>query len=180
MYLGLAVGAQVSHCAIATKLGHLLAQTVGKDAGHGHQLGSLVRRIAEHETLVTSANLLLSGSTARLVDSLGNVGGLLLNGNHDVAGLVVEALGRVVVADLLDSTTDDLLVIEVGVGRDLAKDHDHAGLGGSLAANTAVGILAKALVQDGIGNLIADLIRVSLADRLACKEKVLARHAANV
>jgi hypothetical protein len=144
MYLGLAVGAQVSHCAIATKLGHLLAQTVGKDAGHGHQLGSLVRRIAEHETLVTSANLLLSGSTARLVDSLGNVGGLLLNGNHDVAGLVVEALemrldeqmwftlGRVIVADLLDSTTDDLLVIEVGVGRDLAKDHDHAGLGGSL------------------------------------------------
>lgn len=38
--------------------------------------------------------------------------------------LVVETLVRVVVADLLDSVTDNFLVVERRTGGDFSKDHD--------------------------------------------------------
>ena len=57
-----------------------------------------------------------------VVKTLGDIGGLLLNGNKDVTGLVVETLVRVVVADLLDGVSDDGLVVDLGVGRDLTED----------------------------------------------------------
>lgn len=47
------------------------------------------------------------------METLSNVDRLLLNGNQNVAGLVVETLLRRVVADVLDSVADDLLVIEL-------------------------------------------------------------------
>jgi hypothetical protein len=59
-----------------------------------------------------------------VVEALGNVGRLLLDGDEDVAGLVVKALVRVVVSDALDRVADDALVVDVSLGRDLAKDHD--------------------------------------------------------
>ena len=57
-----------------------------------------------------------------VVKTLGDIGGLLLNGNKDVTGLVVETLVRVVVTDLLDGVSDDGLVVETGVGGDLTED----------------------------------------------------------
>ena len=61
--------------------------------------------------------------------TLGDVWGLLLESNEDVAGLVVESLGRVIVADVFDRVTDDLLVVDNGLRRDLAANEDHASLG---------------------------------------------------
>lgn len=91
-----------------------------------------------HDTLVTGTVVLES----TVVETLGNVGRLLLNGNEDVAGLVVEALVGVVVTDLLDGLTDNLLVVDAGVGGDLAEDHDHTGLGSGLTSDLGVGVLA--------------------------------------
>lgn len=83
----------------------------------------------------------------------GDIRGLLLDCNEHVAGLVVEAQRAVVVADLLDGTADDALVVQLGLGGDLTEDHDHAGLGGRLASDLRVRILGEAGIQDGIGNL---------------------------
>ena len=44
-------------------------------------------------------------------------------------------LGAVVIADVLDGVADDLLVVDVGLGGDLAADHDHPGLGDSLTGD---------------------------------------------
>lgn len=41
-----------------------------------------------------------------------------------------------VVSDVSQGIADDLLVVDVGGGRDLAEDHDHASLGASLASHT--------------------------------------------
>jgi hypothetical protein len=76
------------------------------------------RRRHAHDTLVTGTDLL----ERSVVETLGNVGGLLLDGNKDVAGLVVEALVGVVVTDLLDRVSDDRLVVDLGSGRDLTED----------------------------------------------------------
>jgi hypothetical protein len=89
---------------------------------------------------------------------LGNVGGLLLNRDEHVAGLVVEALARVIEADHLDSVTHNLLVVEVRLGGDLSEDHDHAGLAGSLASDLGVGILGQARIQHRVGDNVAELV----------------------
>ncbi len=44
-------------------------------------------------------------------------------------------LGAVIIADVLDGVADDLLVVDVGLGGDLAADHDHPGLGDGLTGD---------------------------------------------
>jgi hypothetical protein len=100
--------------------------------GQGEEFWGLIGGISEHDTLVTSTELLKS---LLVVETLSDIGGLLLNGNENVASLVVESLGRVIVSNVLDGVTDDLLVIEMCLGSDLAKDHNHTGLGCCLASN---------------------------------------------
>jgi hypothetical protein len=52
---------------------------------------------------------------------------------------------------------------------DLAGHKDKAGAGRSLAGDSAHRILRDAGIQDGIGDGIADLVGMSLGDRLRCK-----------
>ena len=116
--LGLGVGSEPAERAVSSGSGHGGVELVSKRDGQGHHLGRLVRGVAEHDTLVTGTDLL----KRTVVETLRNVRGLLLNGNKDVTGLVVETLVRVVVADLLDGVSDDGLVVDLGVGRDLTED----------------------------------------------------------
>ncbi|KAK5633868.1 hypothetical protein RRF57_009581 [Xylaria bambusicola] len=136
--LGLGVGSQPRAGTVATSIRHGLVQFVGEKVRQGVELGGLVGGISEHETLVTSTELLES---LLVVETLGNVGGLLLNADQNTAGLVVEALVGRVVADVFDGITDNLLVVDRGLGGDLTKDHDHAGLGGGLASDLGEGVL---------------------------------------
>ena len=131
-----------------------LVELVGKDDRERHELLSLIGGIAEHDTLITGTNIL----KRTVVETLGDIGGLLLNGDKDVAGLVVETLGRVVVANLLDGVTDDLLVVDHGLGGDLTEDHDHTRLRRGLAGNLGEGVHGKAGIEDSIGNLVANLV----------------------
>lgn len=111
------------------------------------EFGGFVGGIAEHEALVTGTEL-LEGLVK--VKTLGDIGRLLLNGNHDVAGLVVETLLRRVIADLLDGTSDDALVVNVGLGGNLTEDHNHTGLSGRLASDLGERVLRKAGIEDSI------------------------------
>jgi hypothetical protein len=90
-----------------------------------------------------------------VVETLGDFSRLLLNGNENVTGLVVEALVRVVVTDLLDGISDNRLVIDRTLEGDLTEDldvsvptgrrgvayHDHTGLGSGFAGNSCKGVL---------------------------------------
>ena len=86
-HLGLGVGAHPGEEALVPGLGHPLAEAGGKDVGHGHELGGLVGGIAEHVALITGTEVVIGTAD---VHTLSNVGALLLDGNEDVAGLVVE------------------------------------------------------------------------------------------
>lgn len=141
--LSLRVRSEPAKLTAATGIGHRLVELVGQHDGEGHVFLSLIRGIPKHDTLITSTVVL----EVTMVQALSNVGGLLLDGNEDVAGFVVETLGRVVVADLLDGFTDDLLVVELGLGGDFTEHHDHTGLGGGLAGNLGPGILGQAGIE---------------------------------
>jgi hypothetical protein len=67
--------------------------------GRRHQLQSLIARIPKHHSLVAGA----AGVYAH-----GDVAGLFVDGGDDGAGVAVEAVEGVVVADGLDGAADDL------------------------------------------------------------------------
>lgn len=145
--LGLGVRSQPREGSVPASRRHGLVKLVGEEVRERVELGGLVGGIAKHETLVTSSHLLKS---LLVVKTLSDIGGLLLNGNHNVAGLVVETLLGRVVADLLDSISDDALVVNGGLGGNLTEYHDHTGLGGRLASDLREGVLRKAGIEDGI------------------------------
>jgi hypothetical protein len=149
--------------AVVAGISHGLVELVGKLDGERKVLRGLVGGISEHDTLVTGTKLLES---LLVVKTLSNIGALLLNGNEDIAGLVVETLLRGVVANVLDGVTDNLLVVNLCLGGDLAEDHDHAGLGGSLASDLGERVLLEAGIEDGVGDLVSDLVGVTLANGL--------------
>ena len=161
--LGLGVWAQPWDGSVTAGAGHLSVEGVRNLEVQWVELWGLVGGITEHETLVTGTELLKS---LLVVETLGDIWRLLLNGDEDVAGLVVETLGGVIVTDVLDGTTDDLLVVELCLGGNLTEDHHHSGLGSGLAADLGQRVLGQAGVENGIGDLISDLIWVSLTDRL--------------
>lgn len=84
----------------------------------GVQLSGFVGGIAKHETLITGAHILVGLAQ---VNTLRDVWRLLLDGNKNIAALVVEALVAVVVANVPDGFTDDLLVVEDSRGGDLSQ-----------------------------------------------------------
>jgi hypothetical protein len=71
-----------------------------------------------HDTLITGTGVF----EVSVVETLGDFSRLLLNGNKDVTGLVVETLVRVVVTDLLDGISDNRLVIDRTLEGDLTED----------------------------------------------------------
>ena len=153
--LGFAVGTKVRAEAILSYFGKALAKLVGKRDRGGHQLGVLIDGEAEHHALVAGA----AG-----VDSHGDVAGLLVDAGDHGAGVAVEAIERVIVADGLHDAADQRLEIHIGFGGDFSGDDDQAGCGESLAGDAAGGIFRQAGVEDGIGNLVSDFVWMSFGD----------------
>ncbi len=131
-----------------------------------HEFGRLAAGEAEHHPLVAGAQLERRGGIVadleRRVDTLRDIGRLLLDRDERAAGEVVEAVVGTRVADVPDRFADDRLEVHVGLGRDLAEDHDQAGGRHGLARDASLGVFADDRVEDGIGDLIAHLVRVTL------------------
>lgn len=130
-HLGLAVRAHPRADAVLADLSQAGAEGGGKVVGQGHEGLGLIGGIAEHDTLVTGTDVLELGG----IDGLGDIRGLLLDSNNDVAGAVVKTLGNIVVTDVLEGLADHLLVVDGGRGGDLTEDHNHASLGAGLCKN---------------------------------------------
>ena len=137
-----------------------------------HQLGRLVAGVAEHDALVARALLggLLALGLLR-IHALRDVGRLR---GEDVLheNLVrVENVVVVHVADLADGIADDLHVIELRLGGDLAADDGDVALHIGLAGHAALRVLRQAGVEHGVGNRVGDLVGVAFADGFGGKNE---------
>jgi hypothetical protein len=145
--------------------------------GKRHHLRGLIGGIAEHVTLIASTHVIIAPTN---VHTLSNVGALLLDGDEDVASLVVEANGGISETNPAHGVTDDLLVVKRRLGGDFSEDHDHASLARGLASDLGVRILGKASIENSVRDLIAELVRVTLRDALRGEEESLAGHCVEV
>mmetsp|Transcript_24426 Transcript_24426/g.58520 ORF Transcript_24426/g.58520 Transcript_24426/m.58520 type:complete len:497 (+) Transcript_24426:101-1591(+) len=176
--LRLAVRAQPPERAVLAHVGELLAQAGRDQVRQRHAVGGLVRRVAEHDALVAGADVQVGLAHRAVgvvtVHAAGDVGRLLVDAHEHLAGVAREALGRDrrevvherVEADLTDLLAHDLVVVQLRLRRDLAEDHHHVVLGGSLARDLGHRVLGQAGIQDGVRDLVGELVGVALVHRL--------------
>jgi len=104
------------------------------------------------------------------VHALANVGGLFLNVDEDLAFVSIKTDIVTGETNVAAGITNDLFVVDLGGGGDLAEDHYHVGFGGGFASDLGLGVLSKAGVEDCIRDLITDLVWMTLIDRFCKKE----------
>ena len=162
---------------------------------HGHEGLGLVGGIAKHHALVAGADQVdrVGGGAGlglkRLVDALGDIGGLLVDEAHDAAGIAVKTELGAVVADAADDAAGNFLYVDIGLGANLAGNDDGAGGHESLAGAAdvlhvgghAVGcnialllelyFFGEDCVEDGVADLVSDLIGMTFGHRLRRKNK---------
>ena len=170
-HLRLAVGAQVQQLLGLAHRGEPAGEPVREHDRQRHQLFRLVRRVAEHHPLVARADAVERVVVAALrlerrVDALRDVGRLLVDRDEHAAGLGVESVLRTRVADLADALAHDARNVDVRLGRDLAADDDEAGGDERLAGDARLRILAQDCVEDGVRDLVGDLVRMPFGDGL--------------
>ena len=164
--LALAVGAQIRQLAVLAHRGQLAAELVGQRDGGRHQLGGLIGGIAEHHALVAGA----AG-----VHTLGDVARLLVDGRDHGAGVRVEAVECVVVADGGNHAAHQGLEIDVGLGGDFAGDDHQAGGRQRLGGNAAVGVLLQAGIENSVGDLVGNLVGMAFGHGFRGKQKTVAQ-----
>eukprot|EP00906_Rhabdomonas_costata_P031694 RCo044728 len=169
--LRLAVRAHPGNGLVEHVLPALKGQLAGQLVGQRHVGGGLVGGIPEHQPLVPSAEVLVVDLRPRAVDPACDIWALLLNRDEEVEALVVQALGAVVVADLLHGVADDGLVIQLGLSGDLAEDKHHPRLAGGLTGDLGVLVLGQAGVQNGIADGITELVGVPRTHVLRGEQK---------
>ena len=89
--------------------------------------------------------------------------------DDDAAGLAVEAVQRVVVADRVDRLAGELGDVDVGGRGDLAGDDAQTGGEQRLAGDATVGVLGEDGVEDGVADLVGHLVGVTLGHALGCE-----------
>src|SRR5205814_10272239 len=112
--------------------------------------------------------------TARLVgdvDSLRDVRRLCADGNDDAARSPVEALGRGVVPDVDDRLADERRDVHRRGRTDLTGDVDEAGGNERLDCDSTVWVLRQHRVEDGVADLVSDLVGMSFGHRLRGREE---------
>ena len=164
-HLALAVRPQVGHLTVLANLGQTPRQLVRKRDRGRHQLFGLVGGVAEHHALVARA----AG-----VHAHGDVARLLVDRRDHGAGVRVEAVERIVVADRGNHAAHQRLEVNVSVGRDLSRDDHQSGCGQGLAGHAAVGILLEAGIENGVGDLVGDLVGMSFGHGLRREQKFVA------
>ena len=147
--LGFSIRTKEGKRSILAHLRESHGQLMRQRDGSRHQLLVLVAGVAEHHALIACA----AGVYAH-----GDIAGLFVDAGDYGAGVAVEAVQGIVVADGLHGAADDLLKIDVGFGGDFSGDDDQAGGSKGFAGYAARGVFGQAGVEDGVGNLIGDLI----------------------
>jgi hypothetical protein len=160
--LALAVGTEVRQTVTFANLGKLLRKLMSQADRKRHELRSLIAGKAKHETLIARA--LLFVFVRRGIDSESDVRTLLTDTHDDCTCLVIESIHTIVIPNLSDGTAGDAGDVDVPTRAHFAGNDDETGCGKALAGDVRVGILAKGIVEDGVTDLIAELIGMTFCD----------------
>ena len=160
--------------------GQLLHQPVRQIDGARHQLIGFVAGKADHHPLVSGAGGPAGGAggAAPFLQGGGHagadVGRLLAHMGDDAAGVAVDAVLHIGVANLPHHPPGDGVEVDGRLGGHFAGDHNQVLGRHRFAGHAAHRVIPQRRVQHRIGNLVAQLVGVALGDRLG-GEQILGR-----
>ena len=141
-----------------------------------HILLSFIGSITKLKSLVTGTDgiqLILIHAVLFLLKSLVNthsdICGLFIKSCNNSTCISIKTIISIVISDLTDSITNDLLDINISLSCDLTHNKYKTCSSSSLTCNTAHRILLHHSVKDRIRNRVADFIRMSFSYRFRCK-----------
>ena len=178
--LRLSVRTEIRESTVLAYLGKAATQLVSKSNRQRHELRSFIGCITKHHALISCADVVtFLGSMLFSVTSLqsfiytdSNIGRLLIDGNENSTGLVVEAIVCIGVANLFNSLTNDVGNIHIAFGRNFTYYMNLSGGNESLTGNTTSRILSQNRIENAVGNLISHLIRMTFCYRLRSKKNL--------
>ena len=89
---------------------------------------------------------------------------LPIDRNNNGGSFRVDSEGKIIVTDIRNSFTGKLFKIEFPITVNLTKDHDERVFTSSLAGNFGFWIDGETGIEDSIGNIVAELVRVATSD----------------
>ena len=158
--LGFSIGTEEGKRSILADLRKPLRELVRQRNRRRHQFLGFIARKPKHHSLVAGA----AG-----VHAHGDVAGLAVDAGNHGAGVGIESIERVVVADGGHRAPHDALKVYVGFGGDFAGDDDQTGGGQSFASDAAGDVVGQAGVKNGVGNLVRDFIGMAFGHRFGSK-----------
>mmetsp|Transcript_3573 Transcript_3573/g.7812 ORF Transcript_3573/g.7812 Transcript_3573/m.7812 type:complete len:431 (-) Transcript_3573:26-1318(-) len=175
--LGLSIGTQPPEGTVLTDIRQFLSELGSHHVGQRHELFGFVTGVTKHNTLITGTHIEVRLSN---MDTSGDIGGLLVDADENLARVARETLGgdgaqivfERVETDFTDLFTNDSLVINLSRGGDFTEDHNHVVLGGGFAGDLGERVCLQTGIENGIGNLISKLIRVTFVDGLGGEKEV--------
>jgi len=78
--------------------------------------------------------------------------------------MIVKAESFIGISNFLYCRSDNLFDVDSCLGGEFSSYHDPVRSCKDFTSNSALWILGKTSIQNGIGNLVADLVRMSLTD----------------
>ena len=150
--------------------GEAVTELGGQNVRQRHEFRSFIRGVAKHVTLVTRTDVFI-GLGAHTVHTLTNVRGLVVQLDEHAALVTVQAGFIRDETDVAAHLAHDGFVVNLGLGRDFTENHHHVGLRRGLARNLGIRILREARIQDAVGDLIRELIRVTLVHGFGSEKK---------
>lgn len=137
-------------------------QAVSELDRQGHHCIGLAACKPEHETLIPCTLVQIQSSS--LVNALANVRRLLGEGYNDRATPTVKADGIVIVSNIDNRIAGNLAVVDPRIAGDLASQNDQPCLHQRFTSNARLWVGAENRIEDGIRNVIGQLIRMARAD----------------
>ena len=165
-HLALGVGTKVAHqLALAADLRQFVHDEVRQVKRQRHVRLGLVAGIAEHHALV--ARTLFLGICA--LHATVDVAALLVQRTEHATGRAVKHQLAAVIANLVDDIASRLHQVDVCLTFHLAGDNHLAGSDKRLAGNLRLRVVGEELVQDGVTNLVGNLVGMPFRYRFRCE-----------
>ena len=167
-HLALGVGAQPGQAAILAHQGLPLGQAVGEVDRRGHQHVGFVAGKAKHQPLV--ARPLIQIQTGTLVDTLSNIGRLLVESLHNGAGGPVKTHLGGIVANPAHRLPRHVGVVYLRRGGDLTGKDNQTGGDQRFGSDSPARVLGQDRIKDGVGYLICNFIGMAFGYGLGGEE----------
>ena len=178
--LALGIGFEEWRGARMAVFGHLLEYFVAVIQRRGHQVGGLIGRITEHDPLIARTFVLV----AACIDALRDMGRLAVEVVHERQRVPVEPV--LLIADFLDSPAHGRFDFFFGTGgpfavfidafaADFACEHHKLRRRQRFAGDSRFGIFRQEQVDNGVRNLVRNLIRVTFGHRFG-REEIIGTH----